>query len=153
MKGRIAGMSDDAVLLSREGDIAFVTLNRPDRLNALDKAMWQRLGAVMGELANDTASRCVIVRGKGPAFGAGAEGLASRIVPDDRLEEEARATARRIADGAPLAHRWHKRFVRRLLDPRPLTPAEIAESYAACASADYRTGIQAFLAKEKPRFE
>src|SRR5262249_40965856 len=63
----------DVVLLSRESDIAVVTLNRPDRLNALDLAMWRRLGAVMGELAKD-AARCVIVRGNGPAFGAGAGG-------------------------------------------------------------------------------
>ena len=43
-----------------------------------------------------------------------AKGLLTRVVPDARLEEEAYGTARRIADGAPLANRWHKRFVRRL---------------------------------------
>ena len=63
----------DVVLLSREGDIATVTLNRPDRLNALDKAMWQRLAAIMAEVAADGAIRCVILRGAGAAFGAGAD--------------------------------------------------------------------------------
>jgi enoyl-CoA hydratase/carnithine racemase len=74
-------------------------------------------------------------------------------VPDAAVEEEARASARRIADGAPLVHRWHKKFVRRLLDPTLLTAGEVAESYAACATEDYRAGIKAFLAKEKPRFQ
>ena len=37
----------DIIELTREGDLAFVALNRPDKLNALDKAMWQRLTAVM----------------------------------------------------------------------------------------------------------
>jgi len=48
-----------------DGDIATVTLNRPDRLNALDKAMWQRLAAIMAEIAGDDAVRCVILRGAG----------------------------------------------------------------------------------------
>ncbi len=254
----------DVVLLSRDGDIATVTLNRPERLNAVDKGMWQRLSAIMAEVAGDGASRCAIVRGAGAAFGAGADvaefaserdtparaaayaevmgaalralrdcpvptvaqihgacagagleiaihcdlriagegsrfgapvqrlgitmpypeiaalvelvgpgttleillegrlfsareayekGLVSRLVADAALAEEAQVTARRIADGAPLVHRWHKRFVRRLLDPAPLSVAELAESYAACATEDYRLGIAAFLAKEKPRFQ
>jgi enoyl-CoA hydratase/carnithine racemase len=259
----MADPSPDVVLLAREGDIATVTLNRPDRLNAMDKAMWQRLAAVMAEIAADSAMRCVILRGAGAAFGAGADigefatergtpeaaaayaevmgaalaavracpvptlaeihgacagagleiaihcdlrlaaessrfgapvqrlgvtmpyreiaalvelvgpattleillegrmlaaaeaaakGLVTRVVPDADLRQEADAAARRIADGAPLVHRWHKQFVRRLLEPRPLTADELAESYAACATEDYRAGIRAFLAKEKPVF-
>jgi enoyl-CoA hydratase/carnithine racemase len=254
----------DVVLLSRDDDIATVRLNRPDRLNALDRAMWQGLAAIMAEVAGDEAIRCVILRGAGPAFGAGADvaefaserdtpakaaayaeimgaalnavrdgpvptvaqihgacvgagleiaihcdlriaadssmfgapvqrlgitmpypeiaalvdlvghattleillegrlfgapeayekGLVSRVVPEASLDEEVKATVRRIADGAPLVHRWHKKFVRRLLDPKPLSAAEIAESYAACGTEDYRAGIAAFLAKEKPRFQ
>jgi len=80
-------------------------------------------------------------------------GLVNRITDDDKVETEARETARRIADGAPLVARWHKKFVRRLLDPRPLTPAEADESYAAVGTEDYRVGVRAFLAKQKPRFE
>ena len=33
-----------SILLAREGDVATVTLNRPDKLNAVDLAMWKRLG-------------------------------------------------------------------------------------------------------------
>ena len=35
------------------------------------------------------------------------KGLLARVVTDDRLSEEVAATARRIADGAPLVARWH----------------------------------------------
>lgn len=255
----------DIVLVARDGDIATVTLNRPEKLNALNLAMWQRLGETMREVAADAAIRCVVLRGAGerafspgadisefataratpaqaeayaevmyPALsavrdcphptvamihglcvGAGLEivslcdlricgrssrfgvpiqrlgltmgypeiaalielvgrptaleillegrlleadeayekGLVTRVVPDEEVTAEALAAARRIADGAPLVHRWHKKFARRCLDPRPLSAEERAESFAACATEDYQIGIRAFLAKEKPRFQ
>ena len=82
------------------------------------------------------------------------KGLVSRVVEDARLEEEAYATARRIADGAPLVSRWHKRFIRRLTpQPAPLTEAELAENFAYFATEDYRIGMDAFAKKRKPRFK
>ncbi len=81
------------------------------------------------------------------------KGLVSRVVPDERAVEEAYVTARRIAEGAPLAARWHKKFIRRLADPRPLTEAELDESYACFDTEDFREGVAAFLAKRKPRFQ
>ncbi|MEW6690012.1 MAG: enoyl-CoA hydratase-related protein [Pseudomonadota bacterium] len=255
----------DPLLLAREGAIATVTLNRPERLNALDKAMWLRLGAAMRELDADEKLRCIVLRGAGDkAFAAGADiaefhaeranarqaerygdevagalralaecrhptvalvqgacvggglliasqcdlrvcgesarfgvpvknlglteaydelaammrvvgraatlelllegriwgareayekGLVSRVVPDAAVVEEAYAAARRIAEGAPLAARWHKKFVRRLADPRPLSAAERAESYACFDTEDFRAGVAAFLAKRKPEFK
>ena len=80
-------------------------------------------------------------------------GLVNRVVPDDKLEQEVYATARRIAEGAPLAARANKRFARRLLDPTPLTQEEVDEGYALCDSEDYKEGVRAFLAKEKPAFK
>jgi enoyl-CoA hydratase/carnithine racemase len=47
--------SAEPVLVGRDGAIATVKLNRPDRFNALDKAMWRRLGEVMRELSADGA--------------------------------------------------------------------------------------------------
>jgi enoyl-CoA hydratase/carnithine racemase len=82
-----------------------------------------------------------------------AKGLVNRVVPDARLEAEVLATARRIAAGAPIAARLHKKFVRRLADRAPLTAAERDEAYAACDSADYRAGFAAFIAKRAPVFE
>ena len=62
------------VVVSRDGHIATVTLNNPARLNALDRPMWEALGAAMRELSDDDELRCVVLRGAGDkAFAAGAD--------------------------------------------------------------------------------
>lgn len=81
------------------------------------------------------------------------KGLVTRVVPDDRVGAEVDETARRIADGAPLVARWHKRFARRLGDPRPLSDAELDECFDCFDTEDFRIGYAAFLAKRAPRFE
>jgi len=76
------------------------------------------------------------------------------VVADDAVEEEAYKAARRIADGAPLVNRWHKKFVDRVLaGGAALTKAEAAEGFACFDTDDFNTGYKAFLAKEKPKFE
>ena len=78
--------------------------------------------------------------------------LVTRVVADDQVAAEALATAQRIADGAPLVARWHKRFARRLADARPLTADEYDECFACFDTEDFRIGYAAFLAKQKPAF-
>jgi enoyl-CoA hydratase len=80
------------------------------------------------------------------------KGLVTRVVPDAEVASEARASAERIAEGAPLVARWHRKFARRLADPRPLTAAEIDECFDCFDTEDFRIGYAAFLAKKKPRF-
>lgn len=79
-------------------------------------------------------------------------GLVNRVYPDDRLEDEALELVQRIASGAPLVNRWHKRFIQRLEDGWP-EAAERAEAYEAFRTRDYEEGTQAFLEKRPPRFE
>jgi enoyl-CoA hydratase/carnithine racemase len=79
-------------------------------------------------------------------------GLVSRVVPDDQVAAEAMATAQRIASGAPLVARWHKKFARRLADPAPLTAQERAECFECFDTEDFRIGYQSFLAKQPPKF-
>ena len=255
----------DTILVERDGAIATVVLNRPEKLNALTRPMWRRLGDVFLELSNDDSVRCVVIRGAGmKAFapgndisefatersnveqaraygedmrrtiaamdlcphpivaqihgvcvGGGLEiagladiricgessrfgvpiknlglvmayseiaslillageavaleillegrvflakeayekGLVTRVVADDQVEKEARETAQRIAEGAPLVARWHKKFARRLRDPRPLDPAEYDEGFACFGTEDFQIGYKAFLAKQKPDFK
>jgi enoyl-CoA hydratase len=255
----------DIILIERNNNVATVILNRPEKLNALNKALWQGVGAMMQELSADESLRCVVIRGAGDkAFSPGADisefptersdvvqareygrwmhiamgairdclhptiamikgvcvggglelastcdlricgessrfgvpinrigvimaypeisafidlvgrataleillegrvfgaqeakekGLVTRVVPDEDVEAETYATARRIAEAAPLANRWHKKFARRLLDPRPLTPEEFDEGFASAGTEDYREGYSSFLEKRKPEFK
>lgn len=254
----------DLILVERDGPIATVVLNRPEKLNALSRASWSELGQRMRELSADADLRCVILRGAGEkAFAAGADiaefpalradavqgraygelihdtmqavgtcvhptiamiqgvcvggglevalmcdlricgegsrfgvpinrlgltmgygelagllsvvgpavaleillegrvfdaraalakGLVHRVVGDGQVEAEARATAERVAAGAPLVARWHKRFIRKLIALPELSPAEWNKGYACFDTEDYREGLRAFLAKQEPRF-
>lgn len=254
----------DLILVQRDGAIATVVLNRPEKLNALTRPMWRGLGEAITQLSADDSVRCIVLRGAGErAFspgndigefaaerankaqareygavmhataqaleqcrhpvvaqihgicvGGGLEiaaladiricgessrfgapiknlglvmayaemaplvrlvgsavaleillegrifdaaeakekGIVNRVVPDAEVASEARAAAQRIADGAPLAARWHKKFARRLADPRPLTDAERDECFDCFDSEDFRIGYAAFLAKRKPEF-
>ena len=258
-------MDDTILVQDAGGPIATVVLNRQEKLNALTRPMWRRLGEVFRELSASESVRCIVLRGAGTkAFapgndisefatersnveqardygndmrrtieaidqcrhpvvaqihgicvGGGLEiagladiricgessrfgvpinrlglvmayaeikslitlageataleillegrvfdaqeafqkGLVTRVVADDQVEAEARATAQRIADGAPLVARWHKKFARRLRDGKPLTPEEYDEGFACFGTEDFRIGYQAFLAKAKPEFQ
>jgi enoyl-CoA hydratase len=258
-------MTEELILVEREEDIATIVLNRPHKLNALIKPMWQQLGEVMRSLSADDNLRCIVLRGAGDksfapgndisefkdarsnskdakqygeihhealaaiyecrhpivaliqgiCVGGGLEiaslcdlricgtssrfgvpinrlglvvgvremrglydlvgkavtmeillegrvfdaeeafqkGLVTRVVADDQVAQEAYATARRIADGAPLVARWHKKFMRRQTDPAPLTEQEKDESYLCYDTEDFHIGYNSFLEKTKPEFK
>lgn len=250
---------------SDDGHLATVSLNRPDKLNAVTYAMWLGLGDLFSQLDADGDLRCVVLRGAGEtAFAAGGDiaefdtlrnsaaqaaqygaavheamdqvaqcrhpvvaqiygacvggglelaalcdvrlagesarfgvpvsklglvmahremqallnlvgtakaleilleariysaadasamGIINRVVPDSDLDAAVSETAARICAGAPLVHRWHKAFARRLQDPAPLTAEEIAEGFACFDTEDFQIGRAAFLAKQKPVFK
>jgi enoyl-CoA hydratase len=254
----------ETLVVQRTGTIVTVVLNRPEKLNALTKSMWQQLGEAVETLSADPEIRCIVLRGAGDksfapgndisefenersnvaqarAYGAimrrtiealescrhpmiamikgvcvgggleiaancdvricgessrfgipinrlglvmahaelrgllalvgrattleillegrvfGAEearekGLVNRIVADDQVEGEAYAAAQRIAEGAPLVARWHKKFINRLVEPTPLTDEEIDEGFACFGTEDFQIGYRAFLDKVKPEF-
>jgi enoyl-CoA hydratase/carnithine racemase len=67
-------MSDDHVLVERQGDVARITLNRPEARNALTIPMYERLRELAGELATEPGLRVVVLRGAGgKAFAAGTD--------------------------------------------------------------------------------
>ena len=69
-----ASEHEQLVLLQREGAVATITLNRPDKLNAITPAMLARLEAILGELDRDTGVAVVMITGAGErAFCVGAD--------------------------------------------------------------------------------
>jgi enoyl-CoA hydratase/carnithine racemase len=61
----------DRIQIIRDGGVADVRLNRPEKMNALDPAMFQALNDTSTELAGDAGLRCVVLSGEGKAFCAG----------------------------------------------------------------------------------
>ena len=67
-------MTDRADIdLDRDGPVAHLRLNRPAKLNALDRAMVARLAARCAEIEHDDGIRVVILSGEGKAFCAGGD--------------------------------------------------------------------------------
>jgi enoyl-CoA hydratase len=67
-------MSEPAVLLRREGRVATLTVNRPDKLNALNAQVELEMAARLRELEHDDGIGCLVVTGAGDrAFVAGAD--------------------------------------------------------------------------------
>jgi methylglutaconyl-CoA hydratase len=64
-------MSDDLVLYEVRSPAAILTLNRPDRRNALSRGLIAALGDSFARARDDAAARCVILTGAGPSFCAG----------------------------------------------------------------------------------
>ena len=62
---------DDRIILRREGHVAWLIFNRPDRLNAMTIATWQLMGRQLAKLSEDRSVRCLVLAGEGRAFLAG----------------------------------------------------------------------------------
>ena len=84
---------------------------------------------------------------------ATALGLVTATAEPDRISEEVHVLASRIAAHAPLTIRATKEALRRIAEHRRLAAGLADDLVAACyASADFREGIDAFLAKRPPTF-
>ena len=64
-------MSDELVLYAAEEKIGFVTLNRPQKLNALNTDMRSALSAALRRADDDAATSIVVLRGTGRSFCVG----------------------------------------------------------------------------------
>ncbi len=72
---------------NRDG-IAFITLNRPERLNAMNEEMWAELGRVWDAFAADPALRVAVVSGAGDrAFSTGMDLKERAVAGDPRARE------------------------------------------------------------------
>jgi enoyl-CoA hydratase/carnithine racemase len=114
---------------------------------------YEELAGLLGVAGRAVAAEILLEGRVWNAAEAYAKGLLTRVLPAAEVEHEAYATARRIADGAPLVARWHKQFIRRLtISAPPLTAAEIDANFDYLKTADYKQGIDAFIHKKKPQF-
>jgi len=87
-----------AITVERRGDADSVTLNRPERLNALDHAMVDDVLESFGAAAEDWACRVIVLRGAGRAFCAGVdikETTSARVEDPTRLSAPWAATCAR----------------------------------------------------------
>ena len=112
----------DVVTVERDGGVAIVTMNRPERMNALNPALMRRLPEVLGEMATDDSVRCVVLTGAGKAFCAGGDtrdiGKAAdamveqaRTAPDTppaRTSEDRIAWLRRCSEASRILHEMPK---------------------------------------------
>ena len=89
-------MDYDNLTLERtgeEGRVGLITLNRPEKLNALDRGLQDDQRAACAELQADDSVRAIVITGAGRGFCAGADLTSGRrpaegIAPqDERLDE------------------------------------------------------------------
>ncbi len=66
-------MSQNNVYLDRDGAVATIHFNRPNKRNALNSEMWARLIDVVDAADNDTAVKVIVVTGDGGSFAAGSD--------------------------------------------------------------------------------
>lgn len=99
-------MAYEKIIYQKGGPIATITLNRPEKLNAMNDALLHELDAAVDDAEKDAAIKVVVFKGAGRAFSVGrdmsAEGTAETLPPDWRhrpyytefLEAERRQQAR-----------------------------------------------------------
>jgi enoyl-CoA hydratase/carnithine racemase len=59
------------ILIVREGEVAVISMNRPEKRNALSLKMMRELDGALAAAGQDSGVRAVVLRGEGPAFSAG----------------------------------------------------------------------------------
>jgi enoyl-CoA hydratase len=64
-------MSDDLLVVSQHDTVRVLTLNRPDKRNALSTALRAQIVSALSDAAADDATASVVITGAGPTFSAG----------------------------------------------------------------------------------
>jgi trans-feruloyl-CoA hydratase/vanillin synthase len=99
----------DTVLVEREGAIAIVSFNRPDKRNAMNSAMTRDITLTLEQLRDDDTCHVVVLTGAGSAFCAGMD--LSEFFSEDEGISKAREAALRAAI------EWRTRLLRHF--PKP----------------------------------
>lgn len=81
-------VDQDGVLVSDDGGVRQITLNRPDVLNAFNDAMLKALSKAVRDADRDKAVRCLVISGAGRAFSSGQDlaDVRDRYKSDEPIE-------------------------------------------------------------------
>ena len=96
-------MTADVVLVERRGPAAWVTLNRPDKLNAMNVEVVRTLRRTFEEVENDDTVKVVVLTGAGRAFSAGYD-IAEEV--EDKVESTAQWRALLAEDVGMAMQLW-----------------------------------------------
>ena len=110
----ISPPNTDEILIDQKDRVLVITLNRPERLNAISRDMLNELSAKVVEADKDPDIRCIVLTGSGKGFCAGLDLIdTSGRIEDDKVTKEqgkaANRPARRLFDlrDAPINVMWH----------------------------------------------
>ena len=110
----ISPPNTDEILIDQKDRVLVITLNRPERLNAISRDMLNELSAKVVEADKDPDIRCIVLTGSGKGFCAGLDLIdtSGRIEDDKATKEQGKAAnrpARRLFDlrDAPRNVMWH----------------------------------------------
>ena len=88
------------IRFDRRGRILTVTMDRPDKLNAVEAVMHRELGDVFYEVATDPDADVIVLTGAGRAFSAGGDiGWMQEMIDDKKVWERTRVEGKRIVFG------------------------------------------------------
>jgi 2-(1,2-epoxy-1,2-dihydrophenyl)acetyl-CoA isomerase len=105
-------MTYEAVLYETRGPVAIITLNRPERLNAIGPAVREEVHAAVEAAQADDAIRAAVITGAGKGFCSGADlsGAATRMAAGGAALPAATNTQADRLDEDGWVGRWAKRF-------------------------------------------
>ncbi len=134
-------MPYELLLMERRDKLALVTLNRPEKRNALSIALRNEIDQCLGELAEDDGVSVVVITGAGPVFCAGFD--TTEFAPDkiEAVEESSNRYHRRLAEfGKPLVAAVNGPAMGGGLDLAVLCDVRIAAEGAAFAHPEIKFG-------------
>jgi enoyl-CoA hydratase len=90
----------DEIVVSSDGPVRVVTLNRPDDLNGANRPMHQALARLWDHLGDDADARAVVITGAGSAFSAGGDfGYMQENIDDEAMRAQTIDEGRSIIRG------------------------------------------------------
>src|SRR5687768_11401910 len=93
----------ETVRIDRNDGVVTVTLDRPERKNAVNATMWRELRATFDEVRDNVDDRVLVITGAGGAFCSGAD-----LADPDSLSEQGLTRMRMIGEVALALHRLPK---------------------------------------------